>query len=93
MDLSAPHAAGWVETTKYNRKQLNMREYENLEQLNIKEKNNNLEQLNITENKNLDQLNITERKNHNLIVLLWSSMLRKKRKRQVFPNITAANSG
>ena len=55
-----------------------MREYENLEQLNIKEKNNNLEQLNITENKNLDQLNITERKNHNLIVLLWSSMLRKK---------------
>ena len=56
-----------------------MREYENLEQLNIKEKNNNLEQLNITENKNLDQLNITERKNHNLIVLLLSSMLRKKR--------------
>ena len=55
-----------------------MREYENLEQLNIKEKNNNLEQLNITENKNLDQLNITERKNHNLIVLLGSSMLRKK---------------
>ena len=56
-----------------------MREYENLEQLNIERESNNLEQLNITENKNLDQLNITERKNHNLIVLLGSSMLRKKR--------------
>ena len=40
MDLYVPHAAGWVETTKYNRKpeeKLNIRERENLEQLNIRE--------------------------------------------------------